>query len=134
MPPPAPSTFTPPSPAEPSVKGKDALKEKKLDAKDADAQAPGAEVHSQPASEVSEAEDGQAAAFNPETGEINWDCPCLGGMADGPCGEEFKAAFSCFVYSEEEPKGVDCVEKFKGMQDCFRLRESVSCLRRQVAE
>lgn len=44
----------------------------------------------------------------------------LGGMADGPCGEEFKAAFSCFVYSDAEPKGIDCVEKFKGMQDCFR--------------
>ncbi|KAF2750053.1 hypothetical protein M011DRAFT_228880 [Sporormia fimetaria CBS 119925] len=62
----------------------------------------------------------QQGAFNPETGEINWDCPCLGGMAHGPCGEEFKAAFSCFVYSTEEPKGMDCVEKFKGMQDCFR--------------
>ncbi|KAI9763342.1 MAG: Oxidoreductase [Geoglossum simile] len=63
--------------------------------------------------------DGQGA-FNPETGEINWDCPCLGGMAHGPCGEEFKTAFSCFVYSKEEPKGMDCIEKFKGMQDCFR--------------
>lgn len=52
-------------------------------------------------------------AFNPETGEINWDCPCLGGMAHGPCGEEFRAAFSCFVYSNEEPKGVECIEKFK---------------------
>ncbi|PQE20511.1 CHCH domain-containing protein [Rutstroemia sp. NJR-2017a BBW] len=74
----------------------------------------------------------QQGAFNPETGEINWDCPCLGGMATGPCGEEFKAAFSCFVYSKEEPKGVDCIEKFnalpetatdsssRGMQDCFR--------------
>ncbi|RFU30327.1 hypothetical protein B7463_g6029, partial [Scytalidium lignicola] len=59
-------------------------------------------------------------AFNPETGEINWDCPCLGGMAHGPCGEEFKAAFSCFVYSNEEPKGVECIDKFKHMQDCFR--------------
>ncbi|KAA8646956.1 hypothetical protein EYZ11_010459 [Aspergillus tanneri] len=67
-----------------------------------------------------EEEAGQEAAFNPETGEINWDCPCLGGMAHGPCGEEFKAAFSCFVYSTEEPKGIDCIEKFKGMQDCFR--------------
>ncbi|KAL3469958.1 hypothetical protein BJX99DRAFT_264668 [Aspergillus californicus] len=67
-----------------------------------------------------EEEAGQQAAFNPETGEINWDCPCLGGMADGPCGENFKAAFSCFVYSEEEPKGIDCIEKFKAMQDCFR--------------
>jgi len=31
-------------------------------------------------------------------GEINWDCPCLGGMASGPCGQEFRAAFSCFHY------------------------------------
>lgn len=68
-----------------------------------------------------EEEAGQQGAFNPETGEINWDCPCLGGMAHGPCGDEFKAAFSCFVYSTEEPKGVECIEKFKGMQDCFRL-------------
>ncbi|PVU97457.1 hypothetical protein BB561_000560 [Smittium simulii] len=59
-------------------------------------------------------------AFNAETGEINWDCPCLGGMANGTCGEEFKAAFSCFVYSTEEQKGIDCVEKFQAMQDCFR--------------
>ncbi|KAI7863774.1 hypothetical protein BDF14DRAFT_1841003 [Spinellus fusiger] len=65
------------------------------------------------------------SAFNPETGEINWDCPCLGGMATGPCGEEFKAAFSCFVYSEAEPKGVDCVEHFKNMQDCFRRHPDV---------
>ncbi|KAI9597975.1 hypothetical protein BDF19DRAFT_433173 [Syncephalis fuscata] len=61
-----------------------------------------------------------SAAYNEETGEINWDCPCLGGMADGPCGEEFKTAFSCFVYSEAEPKGMDCVDAFKLMQDCFR--------------
>ncbi|KAJ5722008.1 hypothetical protein N7488_000043 [Penicillium malachiteum] len=72
-----------------------------------------------------EEEAGQQAAFNPETGEINWDCPCLGGMAHGPCGEEFKAAFSCFVYSEEETKGMDCIDKFKGMQDCFRLHPDI---------
>jgi intermembrane space import and assembly protein 40 len=60
-----------------------------------------------------EEESGQAGAFNPETGEINWDCPCLGGMAHGPCGENFKAAFSCFVFSKEEPKGMDCIDKFK---------------------
>lgn len=67
-----------------------------------------------------EQEADQQGAFNPETGEINWDCPCLGGMAHGPCGEEFKAAFSCFVFSTEEPKGMDCIDKFKGMQTCFR--------------
>ena len=62
---------------------------------------------------------------DPETGEINWDCPCLGGMAHGPCGEEFKAAFSCFVYSEQEPKGAECIEKFRGMQECFRAHPEV---------
>ena len=31
-------------------------------------------------------------------GEINWDCPCLGGMPHGPCGQEFRDAFSCFHY------------------------------------
>lgn len=27
--------------------------------------------------------------------------------------------------SSEEPKGIDCIEKFKGMQDCFRLHPDV---------
>ncbi|TKA81673.1 hypothetical protein B0A55_01330 [Friedmanniomyces simplex] len=67
-----------------------------------------------------EQETGEQGAFNEETGEINWDCPCLGGMAHGPCGEQFRAAFSCFVYSKDEPKGVDCIEHFKTMQNCFR--------------
>ncbi|KAF8806417.1 hypothetical protein BYT27DRAFT_7257150 [Phlegmacium glaucopus] len=64
-------------------------------------------------------------AFNPETGEINWDCPCLGGMAHGPCGPEFREAFSCFVYSEAEPKGINCVEKFQNMQNCFRAHPEI---------
>jgi mitochondrial intermembrane space import and assembly protein 40 len=68
---------------------------------------------------------GNEGAFNPETGEINWDCSCLGGMAHGPCGPEFREAFSCFVFSEKEPKGVECVEKFKNMQDCFRRHPNV---------
>ncbi|KAI1383795.1 uncharacterized protein F4822DRAFT_51674 [Hypoxylon trugodes] len=85
-------------------------------------------VHSPPAEgspEALEEEADQQGAFNPETGEINWDCPCLGGMAHGPCGEEFKAAFSCFVYSKEEPKGMDCIDKFQHMQDCFRQHPEV---------
>ncbi|OJJ72383.1 hypothetical protein ASPBRDRAFT_175422 [Aspergillus brasiliensis CBS 101740] len=90
-----------------------------------DAQQPSPEAAALKSPEELEAEAGQEGAFNPETGEINWDCPCLGGMAHGPCGEEFKAAFSCFVYSSEEPKGIDCIEKFKGMQDCFRLHPDV---------
>lgn len=61
----------------------------------------------------------QEAAFNEETGEINWDCPCLGGMAHGPCGEEFRASFSCFVFSKEDPKGMDCIEHFKYVLSLF---------------
>lgn len=52
-------------------------------------------------------------------GEINWNCPCLGGMATGPCGLEFREAFSCFHYSTAEPKGSDCYDAFKTMQTCM---------------
>uniref|UniRef100_A0A8C5KRL1 Mitochondrial intermembrane space import and assembly protein 40 n=1 Tax=Jaculus jaculus TaxID=51337 RepID=A0A8C5KRL1_JACJA len=50
-------------------------------------------------------------------GDINWNCPCLGGMASGPCGEQFKSAFSCFHYSTEDIKGSDCVDQFRAMQE-----------------
>eukprot|EP00117_Sycon_ciliatum_P021018 scpid107149/ scgid18555/ Mitochondrial intermembrane space import and assembly protein 40; Coiled-coil-helix-coiled-coil-helix domain-containing protein 4 len=53
-------------------------------------------------------------------GEINWDCPCLGDMPHGPCAEEFRAAFSCFIASTEEQKGSDCIEKFVTMTECTR--------------
>ncbi|XXG95253.1 hypothetical protein Hte_001513 [Hypoxylon texense] len=92
-------------------------------AKDVETSAQAAPAEGSP--EALEEEASQQGAFNPETGEINWDCPCLGGMAHGPCGEEFKAAFSCFVYSKEEPKGMDCIDKFQHMQDCFRLHPEV---------
>ncbi|CAH2094202.1 unnamed protein product [Euphydryas editha] len=52
-------------------------------------------------------------------GSINWGCPCLGGMATGPCGSQFRDAFSCFHYSEADPKGSDCYEKFSVMQECM---------------
>nr|CAG8512339.1 7358_t:CDS:2 [Entrophospora candida]CAG8628678.1 1761_t:CDS:2 [Entrophospora candida] len=64
-------------------------------------------------------------AYNEETEEINWDCPCLGGMANGPCGEQFKVAFSCFVYSKEEPKGIDCLDAFKEMNNCFKQHPDI---------
>jgi hypothetical protein len=94
-------------PAAPSTPGAPATPETVTDAENAQSEA------TLKSAEELEAEAGQEAAFNPETGEINWDCPCLGGMAYGPCGEEFRNAFSCFVYSEEEPKGIDCIDKFK---------------------
>ncbi|KAH9894831.1 hypothetical protein C8Q73DRAFT_790028 [Cubamyces lactineus] len=91
-----------------------------------DTPAPEGEAAPAPAGEAEEGESsGGGGAFNPQTGEINWDCPCLGGMAHGPCGMQFREAFSCFVFSEAEPKGIDCVEKFKAMQECFREHPNV---------
>ena len=52
-------------------------------------------------------------------GEINWLCPCLGGLATGPCGVPFRNAFSCFHFSRTDPKGSDCLNAFKVMQDCM---------------
>lgn len=40
-------------------------------------------------------------------------------MATGPCGNEFREAFSCFHYSQEEQKGSDCFDQFKTMQQCM---------------
>lgn len=40
-------------------------------------------------------------------------------MASGPCGVEFREAFSCFHYSAAEPKGSDCYGAFVTMQSCM---------------
>lgn len=40
-------------------------------------------------------------------------------MATGPCGVEFREAFSCFHYSTAEPKGSDCLEPFRQMSECM---------------
>ncbi|XP_037635085.1 mitochondrial intermembrane space import and assembly protein 40 [Sebastes umbrosus] len=53
-------------------------------------------------------------------GDVNWNCPCLGGMASGPCGSQFKEAFSCFHYSKEEVKGSECIDHFRNMQECMQ--------------
>uniref|UniRef100_A0A672HWH7 Coiled-coil-helix-coiled-coil-helix domain containing 4a n=1 Tax=Salarias fasciatus TaxID=181472 RepID=A0A672HWH7_SALFA len=42
------------------------------------------------------------------SGDINWNCPC----------SQFKEAFSCFHYSEEEVKGSDCLENVRNLQEC----------------
>lgn len=40
-------------------------------------------------------------------------------MATGPCGLEFREAFSCFHYSTADPKGSDCRTAFETMQSCM---------------
>lgn len=69
--------------------------------------------------EVVSSSDDQRSAVDPVTGEIDWDCPCLKGATEPPCGEFFKAAFECFVKSTSEPKGEECMDKFVAMQQCF---------------
>jgi len=68
---------------------------------------------------LKEDEEAPVGLITPD-GDINWNCPCLGGMAVGPCGVEFREAFSCFHYSTSEVKGSECVEKFAEMQLCMQ--------------
>lgn len=80
------------------------------------------EDHAQPSKvEIPEVEDdAEYEGLIKANGEINWECPCLGGMASGVCGEQFRAAFSCFHTSMSEPKGSECIEQFQHMQECFK--------------
>ncbi|XP_040840612.1 mitochondrial intermembrane space import and assembly protein 40-like [Ochotona curzoniae] len=48
------------------------------------------------------------------------DCPCLRGVASGPCGQQFTSAFSCFHYCKEEIKESDSVDQFWAMQECMQ--------------
>lgn len=40
-------------------------------------------------------------------------------MATGPCGLEFREAFSCFHNSTVEPKGQECYDAFREMHLCM---------------
>ena len=43
-------------------------------------------------------------------------CPCLGDLKEGPCGPSFVYAFGCFMRSEHEDKGMDCLAEFAAFQ------------------
>ncbi|KAI0231677.1 Mitochondrial intermembrane space import and assembly protein 40 [Lamellibrachia satsuma] len=75
--------------------------------------------HQKPAEVKFEMPEEEAPGLIYPNGDINWACPCLGGMATGPCGFDFREAFSCFHYSTEDPKGSDCYEQFRKMQQCM---------------
>lgn len=47
-------------------------------------------------------------------------CPCLGDLKEGACGPTFVHAFGCFIRSEHEDKGMDCLEQFKAFQVCLQ--------------
>jgi hypothetical protein len=40
-------------------------------------------------------------------------------LRDGPCGTTFVGAFSCYIRSSHEEKGMDCLEEFKSFQECL---------------
>ncbi|CAN8065124.1 unnamed protein product [Agarophyton chilense] len=46
-------------------------------------------------------------------------CPCISSMKEGSCGDSFIDAYKCFLQSETEPKGMDCMDQFKTMQSCL---------------
>nr|XP_002125847.1 mitochondrial intermembrane space import and assembly protein 40-A-like isoform X2 [Ciona intestinalis] len=60
-------------------------------------------------------------------GEINWDCPCLGNLPNGPCGENFRKAFSCWVEHKdnEESFAEKCFENFTKWEECISEHKDI---------
>lgn len=59
-------------------------------------------------------------------GQINWSCPCLGGLPYGPCGFEFREFYTCLHNTQEDgPEGETSIadaseeKKKKRIEDCF---------------
>lgn len=78
------------------------------------------EDHEKPSTiALPEIEDAEPRGIVLPDGGINWNCPCLGGTASGPCAYEFREAFTCFHESKSETRGSECLEKFNAMQECM---------------
>lgn len=53
-------------------------------------------------------------------GDLNWSCPCLGGLPYGPCGYQFREFFECIHKIQDQNNiGQECFPKFETMKDCF---------------
>lgn len=70
------------------------------------------------ASQATKQEEASPAQTKEELIEEALNCPCIASMKEGSCGQPFLAAYRCFLESETEPKGMDCMEQFKSMQVC----------------
>lgn len=61
-------------------------------------------------------------AVDPITGNINWECPCMGENPTGICGELFKSAFRCYVkhYQNQADDGLplECITSFQRLTEC----------------
>lgn len=69
-------------------------------------------------SQLTKQEELRPAQTKEELIEEALNCPCIASMKEGSCGLPFLAAYRCFLESETEPKGMDCMEQFKSMQVC----------------
>jgi intermembrane space import and assembly protein 40 len=76
------------------------------------------EDHEKPCSITLPSDDEPRGLIMPD-GSINWNCPCIGGTASGPCGYQFREAFTCFHYSTSETKGSECIDKFSALNECM---------------
>lgn len=76
------------------------------------------EDHEKPCSIILPPDEEPRGLIMPD-GSINWNCPCIGGTASGPCGFEFREAFTCFHYSTSEAKGSECLDKFTKLNECM---------------
>ena len=67
-----------------------------------------------------EVDTSNAGAILPD-GTINWDCPCLGNLPNGPCGPSFRESFQCWVENKDDEKDFaeNCYEKFVAWEACL---------------
>lgn len=60
-------------------------------------------------------------------GEINWDCPCLGNMPNGPCGPSFRQSFQCWVNNKGDDKSFaeKCYGLFVEWEKCLSVHKKI---------
>jgi len=60
-------------------------------------------------------------------GEINWDCPCLGNMPNGPCGPSFRDSFKCWVDTKDDEKkfSEQCFGLFQKWSSCLEKHKNI---------
>jgi intermembrane space import and assembly protein 40 len=56
----------------------------------------------------------------PETTHLPAPLFRAGDLKEGPCGQTFVTAFSCYIRSSHPEKGMDCLDQFKGFQECLK--------------
>ncbi|XP_061166320.1 mitochondrial intermembrane space import and assembly protein 40-like [Saccostrea echinata] len=74
------------------------------------------------AQEEEELYDGPTGFVQPN-GDLNFGCPCVGGLHAGPCGYEMREFLSCNYYNskdKEDPRGQGCDEKLDTMMSCIQ--------------